>query len=214
MLHTALLTVTLVAGTPPVDACSEPPRAAWAVTALHGAVSEDASLPLAAIQQAAQRRGAVAAHPPFGFYMGSFAHDLVVSTDRRTSPDGSRCGYLITVTVRLALLNRVVEVARDLRDEPCAYEAALRHYRKHAAADDDALSLYAALLRHELAGVWPKVEGLLGASGKPDKAAIRQAVEPVVNLVLDDVEQVRAKAIAAVDSGREVASLAAACSRF
>lgn len=134
-------------------------------------------------------------------------------TDRRTSPDGSRCGYLTTVTVRLALVNRVVEVARDLRDDPCAYDAVLRHYRKHAAADDAALSLYVALLRRELAGVWPQVEAMLGTSGKPDEVAIRQVVEPMVDRTLDDAEQVRAKAIAAVDSRREVERLATACSR-
>jgi hypothetical protein len=174
-------------------------------------VSEDASLPLAVIEQAVHRSGTAPAHPPLGFYMGDFAHDLTVSTEPYGGPNGTGCGYLTTVTIRLALLNRVIEVARDLRDEPCAYEAALRHYRKHAAADDAALGLYVALLRRELAQVWPQIERSIGTSGKPDEAAVRRAVEPVVDLVLDNVEQVRAKVIAAVDSPHEVERLAAAC---
>ena len=212
MLHTALLSVVLVAGTPG-EACSEPPRAAWGVVALHGAVSEDASLPLAEIREMARRRNLAPAHPPLGFYMNSFAHDLIVRTDRRNSPDGSRCGYVTTVTVRLALLDRVIEVARDLKGDSCTYEAVLRHYYKHATAYDAALSLYVTLLRYELTEAWPRLEGTLGTSGKPDETVIREAIEPVVGRVLSDVEQVRTKAIAAVDSGREVERLAAACSR-
>jgi hypothetical protein len=49
MLHTALLTAVLATGSAG-NTCTEPLRFAWAVTAVHGTVAEDASVPLAAIQ--------------------------------------------------------------------------------------------------------------------------------------------------------------------
>ena len=53
---------------------------------------------------------------------------------------------------------------------------------------------------------------MLFAPEDVDEAAIRGVIEPVVDRTLDDVEQVRAKAVAAVDSRREVERLATSCS--
>lgn len=89
MLQTVFLSAVLAAS-PAGGACTELPQVGWAVAALHGVVAEDTSLPLNAIQEMARQRGGAPAHRPLGFYVGSFAHDLDIRTERRTSPDGSR----------------------------------------------------------------------------------------------------------------------------
>lgn len=212
MLHTVLLSSMLLASSAAAGTCSEPPKVAFGVTALHDGVAEGASYSLAEIQALARRSGAAAGrHPPLGFYVSSLAHDVVIRTERRTSPDGSRCGFLTVVTLRLALVNRAVEVAQDFRDRPCLYEAALRHYRKHAAADDAALSRLVGIANETMTAAWPGIEAELGGSGAADEEAVRRVVEPVVGPMLDKVERTRAEAIAAADSREEVETLAKAC---
>lgn len=212
MLYTALLSVVLAAGTP-ADGCSEPSRVAWDVAALHEVVAEDASLSLADIQEAARQRGMSAPHPVLSFYVGGLAYDTVVHADKRISPDASTCGTLTTVTVRLALSHRLIDVARDLQQDPCAYEAALQHHRKHATADDALLSFYVTRLRRELADIWPKIEGMADQAGKADDRGILAAIEPMVERSLN-YEQDRKKASAAVDSRKEAERLATACSHL
>lgn len=212
MLHTALLSSVLLASPAAAGTCSEPPKVASSVTALHDGVAEEgASFSLAEIQELARRSGAAPRHPPLGFYVSSLAYDVVTRTERRTSPDGSRCGFLTVVRLRLALVNREIEVARDFRDRPCFYEAVLQHYRKHAAADDAALSRLVQVATGSLAEALPGIEAKLGGSGADDEEAVRRLVVPIVQRTLDENERVRTDAIAAVDSPQKIEALAKAC---
>ena len=62
----------------------------------------------------ARRNGAVLAHPPVCFYRADAGYDYQLRTDEQTSPDGTRCGTLTTITVRLMLVNRTAEGAHHL----------------------------------------------------------------------------------------------------
>lgn len=193
------------------DRCAEPPRVASGVAALHGEVAEAESFSLAEIQDMARRSGAVLAHPPLGFYKADSGHDYQIQTEEQTSPDGTRCGTLTTVTVRLLLVNRTVEIARDLRERGCDRDAVSRHYLKHGAADDRALSRHVQDLHQALVAAWPVIRERLPAVGVPDEAALRQAVEPVVASSMAAAEQAQKAALAAVDSDAEVRALVSSC---
>lgn len=193
------------------NGCSEPPRIASGVSALHGEIVEAESFTVAELQAMAQRSGAVLLHTPLGFYAASFGHDYQVRTEIQTSPDGTKCGTLTTVTVRLVLIDRVVVVARDLHECGCDRDAVARHYTKHALADDQALSRHVPILHQALVAAWPAILERLASSGPPDEASLRQVIEPVIAQLVDVAEKDRMASIAAVDSGAEVLALTSAC---
>lgn len=203
MQPTTLLQLLWLTGAPP-GSCTEPPRIASGVLALHGPVDEKSDYRLADIRELAQRSGKPLPHAPLGFYIAGLGHEIVVGTERQASPDGSRCDYLTTVTVRLSLVNRVIQVAADLDANGCNRDVALNHYLKHATADDRVLSQYVQTVNRALRDAWPQMSAKLHPSGHPDEDGVRQIAENVINQASDDFKPIRADAIATVDSPTEV----------
>ena len=205
--------LVLAASLGPAEAgrCAEPPRIASGVAALHGGVTEAESFTLAEIREMARRSGKALVHPPLGFYITNFGHAYDTRTVTETSLDGARCGTLTTVTVRLMLTDRAVVVASDLREHGCDREAVARHYRKHAAADDKAVSEGVQVLNKDLIAAWPAIQGRLPPSGASDGADLRAAIEPVVAQSMAGVERMRTEATAKVDTADEVLALASLC---
>lgn len=205
LLLASMLTVSVA------DRCAEPPRLASGIAKLRGGVLEAESFTVTEIQDMARRSGAVLPHPPLGFYKADFGHDYQVRTEKQTSPDGARCGTLTTVTVRVVLVDRSVEIARDLHERGCDRDLVARHYLKHADADDRVLSRHVRTLHQALVAAWPAIQERLPASGTPDDSALHRAIEPIVTPLLADAEKARSAALAEVDSASEVLALAAAC---
>jgi len=202
----ALSVVLVAAGQP--EACREPPRIASSVVALHGPVSEQTSYRRAEVQELARRSGLPLRHEPLGFYIGGFGQEILIDSERRTSTDGTRCDYLTTVTVRIYLINRLIEIASDLEVYRCKPEAVLQHYRMHAIADDMVLSRYVQPLNDALREAWPRMESKLGQSGNNDIPGLRVAVQKLLEEVLRDYDPARAGALAAVDNPKEIENLA------
>jgi hypothetical protein len=119
MLTTILLSSTLLTGAAPSD-CAGPPTVASGVVAVHGLVGERSSFSLAQLREMAQRSGAAERHPVFGFYKASFGHDLAIRMEQHINPATGQCGFVVTVTARLILMDRVVDIARDLGRTSCA----------------------------------------------------------------------------------------------
>lgn len=208
MLDVLVLASTLAAVAP----CATPrPAIASGVAALHGEVVEAESFTPDELREIAGRSGAPPAHPPFGFYAARLAHDVRIRTEERRGPEGARCGTLTTATARLALVDRVVGLARDLRERGCDRDAVARHYRKHALADDRVLSRHVQALNAALTAAWPRLHDALPASGPPDEAALRRVVEPIVAEAAAGIERDREAALAGVDTPAEMLALAAAC---
>lgn len=112
------------------------------------------------------------------------------------------------MTVRLSLVDRVIEVASDLEGRGCSLPAVLRHYRKHAAADDVVLSQFVQVTTRALRDAWPKMQDRLGPNGGNDELGLRSIVETVLDRTLHDYKRVRTGALAAVDTSEEMESLA------
>lgn len=206
MQPTALLPLLWLIGSPP-GSCTEPPRIASGVIAFHGSIDDKSDYSRSDIRELAQKSGKPLPHAPLGFYIGSIGHDVMVRTERQASPDGSRCDYLTTVTVRISLVNRVIQIANDVDAGGCKRNVVLNHYRKHAAADDRVLSQYVQTVNKALRDAWPQMSGKLNPSGHPDEDGIREIAESVINQASDDFKSIRADAAAAVDSPSEVKSL-------
>lgn len=207
MQPSTLLQLLWLIGSSPVS-CMEPPRIASGVLAYHGPVEERADYDLAQIRKLAKRSDKPLPHAPLGFYIGALSQKVVVGTERQASPDGSRCDYLTTVTVRLSLVDRLIEVAADLDGNDCKRAVVLKHYQKHAAADDRVLSLYVQTVNKVLRDAWPLMAAKLNPLGYPDENGIRQVVHDVLNRVFEKYEPIREEADAAVDNPNEVQALA------
>jgi len=201
-------TTVLAAG---ASRCTEPPRIASGVAALHGQVVEAESFTVAELRDRARQHGAAMAHAPLGFYAAKFGHGYQVHTETQASADGTQCGTLTTVTVRLVLIDRAVVVARDLRERGCDHDAVVRHYTKHALADDRVLSRQVLILHQALVAAWPAIREQLPSSGAPDEAELRRVMGPVVTKLVDAAEKDRLVSIAEVDNDAEVIALAASC---
>jgi len=206
-MHPSILLQLLWLAGSPSAGCTEPPRIASGVLAYHGPVEERSDYDLSQIRELANRSDRPLQHAPLGFYIGSLSQDITVGTERQTSPDGSRCDYLTTVTVRLSLVDRVIQVAADLDGKGCERGAVLEHYQKHAAADDRVLSQYVQAMNKGLKDAWPLMAAKLSPSGHPDEDGIRQVVQDVLNRAFKDYKPVRAEANAAVDGPAEIATL-------
>ena len=193
---------------PPAIACMEPPRLESGVLAYHGPIEERADYDLAQIRKLAQTGDKPLPHAPLGFYIGGLSQDVAIKTERQASPDGSKCDYLTTVTVRLSLVDRVIEVAADFDSNDCERTAVLKHYRRHAAADDRVLSVYVQTVNKVLRKAWPRMAAKLNPLGQPDDDGIRRVVQGILGQGLKFYKSIRAEADAAVDSPTEVESLA------
>jgi hypothetical protein len=210
MFATILLTSALVTSTAQAD-CAWPPKIESGVVAVHGLVTNRSSFDLSQIRDLARKSGAALPHPPFGFYMASFGHDLAIRLDQRSAPDRGSCGFAVIITVRLALVNRTVEIARDLSPGSCLYEKVVQRYHKDAAADDAVLSRYVQLVTQALRESWPGIEDLLAVSKTFEEAGIRRLVEPLVDKALQDIEEVRREAMTGSNTDGEPGSLTELC---
>ncbi len=178
------------------------------VLAYHGPIEERADYDLVTIRRLAQRSDKPLPHAPLGFYIGTLSQDVVVETERQASPDGSKCEYLTTVTVRLSLVDRVIEVAADLDRNGCKRAAVLKHYRQHAAADDRVLSIYVQTVNKVLRKAWSRMAAKFSPLGQPDDDGIRRVVQGILGQGAKFYKSIHTEADAAVDSSAEVESLA------
>jgi hypothetical protein len=116
-------------------------------------------------------------HRPLGFYKDTLGYRLALDS---SSEPGSSCPA-VAVEVQLVQGERMIEISRDLQTTACLFDAALGHYRRHAAAASAALNRLAvslparlrAEIEHELPS-YPEGEGIL-----------RRAIEVRLNGVLD-----------------------------
>ena len=60
------------------------------------------------------------------------------------------CSEPVHVTITVVLANRHIEIAQELKRNPCLFLAAEDHYRRHAAADDALLTQFIRALSSAL----------------------------------------------------------------
>ncbi len=85
------------------------------------------------IMAQAARAGKSPAHRPLGFYLGRVAYKINWH-EARSRIDG--CPAVIRILASVALIDRQIEIGRELVADPCLYQRALLHYTKHASVDE------------------------------------------------------------------------------
>lgn len=200
-----LAAITVLATT--ASGCIQQPAIDFDVAAIHRppSVRTDFDLKqLTAMAAATHRRGK---HDPLGFYLGTFGYTIDVQFDR----DEERCVREVAIRMAFSLIDRRIEIARDLREHPCLYKAALAHYMRHANADDRVFSQYVRRVEQALRTTpneeildSPSTDGL-------DESRVKAAVTRITEEVLAPFSAARDAAPDAVDTPLEVERLSSAC---
>lgn len=188
--------LTSLSLTMPVSACPEPTTVAFDVIALHGTVYEATDYTLAQINEMAHRTDRSGKHAPLGFYSSDFGYTI-------SEP--------VHLAVTLMLSDRRIQIGKDLLAEPCLYALAREHYRRHAAADDVALSESTPAVEKSLQQVsLPRLQHDATRAGA-DREKLQVAVRVAVDQTLAQLEAQRANAREAVDTPEEVKKLSGTC---
>jgi hypothetical protein len=89
---------------------------------------------LAEIASAAHQTGQIPFHVPLGFYFARVAYRISLHEGRDPTPN---CPAIFQASAALALVDRRIEIGRELASTPCQYQRALAHYERHATADEN-----------------------------------------------------------------------------
>jgi len=188
-------------------ACPRPPPVKVLVMAGIGPLSVETDYRLDQLRALARQAHSGGAHPPYGAYVDAAAYAIRVAIGN-DAQDACRGPLDIEVTLKLA--DRHIEVAQELKNDPCQFDKVEAHYRHHADADKAIFERYvgrvAAALSHTQAAFF--VAGVGSGSATAD---IARATQSVIESVLAPMDADRAAARAAVDTPAEVSRLEKVC---
>ncbi len=200
--------LTSLSLTMPVSACPEPTTVAFDVIALHGTVYEATDYTLAQINEMAHRTDRSGKHAPLGFYSSDFGYTISVNVSAIAE---TACSEPVHLAVTLMVSDRRIQIGKDLLAEPCLYALAREHCRRHAAADDVALSESTPAVEKSLQQVsLPRLQHDATRAGA-DREKLQVAVRVAVDQTLAQLEAQRANAREAVDTPEEVKKLSGTC---
>lgn len=193
-----------LAAAPAAAACPPGAGVQVSVVAEHHPPVVQSSYSLSQLRAMAAEAGHGGAHPPLGFYAGTFGYFVDVRGRAARAPG---CAASVEVQINLILHERVVEVGVG---GPCEADGVASHYLLHGAQDDRLLSRYAALARARLDAA--RVSGLLAAPGAGDgSGALTAVVRGIMDELLEPFDADRKQAFAAADTPEELARLRALC---
>jgi hypothetical protein len=188
-------------------ACPRAPPVRTLVIAGKDPVSVATDLTLAEIRELAKQANRVAAHSPYGFYLGGVAVAIEVDIGNETH---DACLGPIDIRVTLKLTDRHIEVAQELRDDPCKFAKVVAHYQRHAEADgavfDGDVMRVTTTLSHTPAASF--VADLAAGSGRKQ---IALAVQSIIKPALTAMHVDRASVPKMVDTPAEMNRLEKAC---
>jgi hypothetical protein len=189
-------------------ACETPPALHIEVTTKFDTVSVRNDSTLADIAALAhQRQSDTGRASLLGFYAAEFGYTIDLL------PEGDAgCPVRIDAVVTLHLQHRLIEIAREIVTNACAYAAALRHYRRLAQADEQTVAQFAPRAAAMLVQAGSALQQTYAPRGEDLDAALRDQVRAVVDPAVAPLHNARRAAQLAVNSDGELEKLASACS--
>ena len=169
-------------------------------------------LSLSEIDQLARHTGYVGKGPRLGFYFGHFSDNVSIGVGPEPK---SNCAGHIQVEVHMLLVDRHIEIGRELRQQPCLFEVVRQHYEKKATADEMVLAQYVAVVTKALHST-PLPAMRISQDHPPEGAAREQIKRWATTLVeqnLQSFHDARIVAQEAVDTPEELKRLGRACEK-
>jgi hypothetical protein len=184
--------------------CSQAPQANIHVLAQPTPPLTRSDLDLDQIAEFEHRSGNFERQRPLGFYTSTFFYTVRVNTPASSV---GPCPATIEVSIEMDLANRTIEIGRELQQQPCRFSATVKHYRKHAEADEVVFATYVLKVAETLHRTpVPLV---------PPNAAAHDAVSSwarsVVDHVLEPFSSERKVTQTAVDTPEEMRALNVSC---
>ena len=115
----------------------------------------------------------------------------------------------------MLLVDRHIEIGRELRQQPCLFEVARQHYEKKATADEMVFARYVAMVTTGLHSM-PLPAMSVSTDHPPDAAAREQIKRWTTTLVEQNLQSfydARIVAQEAVDTPEELKRLGQACEK-
>ncbi len=191
-------------------ACDIFPRAYVHTSAQTGQVAVTKDLSLDQITALAKEIGKTRNAAVLGFYIGRFQHQASATVE--TGPE-ARCTKHLRIEIDLQLIDRRIQVGRELLQQPCLLYAAVNHYEKKASADETVFARYVDAIAATLNST-PVLDDFAPID-EPGEVAIRrhaeQRVEALVDQSLPSLKSARNAAQLAVDTPEEMRLLGEAC---
>lgn len=210
MLGSALLVLLVTAAAiPAANAESCDGATSVGITVQQAPLSVRTDFSLTELNTMPMQRSQAFRHPVLGLYASRVGYRL---TDVSILPqaDGGRCPR-IRVQAELVAVDRRIEIGSDLLSDPCRFDAALAHYRRHATTASLALQQFAIVLPRQLQ---PQVNHYIASypvRPATDDAALRNHVSRLLDESVDAFSRSLGPIQADVDSPGEVRSLVTAC---
>jgi hypothetical protein len=190
-------------------ACPRPPPVKALVMAGMDPLSVSTDFSLAKLRELAKQANRAAAHPAYGFYLGAVADAIEVDIGNDAH---DACLGPIDIRVTLKLTHRRIEVAQELRDDPCKFAIVVAHYQRHAEADEAVFERYivrvTATLSHTPTAAFV-TDPVAGSTRKQIALAVQSIIEPVLTAMEAD----RASVGKTVDTPAEVNRLESVCTK-
>ena len=191
-------------------ACPKLPPVKALVVAGVERLSVETDFRLAQLRTLAKQTDRVGAHPPYGFYIGSVAYSISVTIGNESH---DVCLGPINIQVTMKLVARHIEVAQELRNDPCKFGKVVAHYQHHAKADEAVFEHYVVLVTAALFHT-PAASFTADLGAGSVRKQIAQATQSVIEPVLASMDADRASARSAVDTPAEVSRLEKACPKL
>ncbi|MHB8887085.1 MAG: hypothetical protein ACYC5H_18750 [Methylovirgula sp.] len=149
----------------------------------------------------ATRNGRPANHRPLGFYLGRIAYKINWHQEASTV---SGCPSIIWIRASIALVDRKIEIARDLIGDSCLYQRALRHYTAHANADEAAFKQFVTAVETELKKSSISLSNSHVFDHGPIGNKIEKSMRLIINRVLRPLDEIRSAAQKSVDTPAQI----------
>lgn len=181
--------------------CPEP-RTLIEVSSRVDPVTTASTLTLGQIEALAARSLQQPLHKPLGFYVAKVLYRAEL---HRLPASMKGCQQEVEIKVSLALVDRRIETASDLRGDTCLPELALKHYTRHAEADEHAFRLFIPSIPIRLKSTLRSTKtGVQGGSGD----LLNTCLETALNIVFINLDKNRRQAQVEVDDPDEIIRMA------
>lgn len=191
-------------------ACGIALEASFRIHIQTGRVDVATDFSLGEISDQAKASGQASRTASLGFYIARFQHRVFAIVE--TGPEAT-CTRHLRINVDLQLVDRRIQVGRELLQQPCLLQAALGHYEKMSVADETVFAQYVNALAATLNST-PVMDDVVPNDRSLEdtlRLHAEQHAKALVNQTLLPLQEARSVALQAVDTPEERRLLGDAC---
>ncbi len=185
--------------------CDNAPAPQVEIEVSKSEIKEAYDITAADLQRLAETTGRRPSWPGLGASSSDIAYAAEISEDAETEPDGSYCATPAYVHVVIALKNRVIHLARELKEKPCLERAQKERLSKLAHADEQALGEFP--IETEMRQLLAQLRPSRAKSELAAKAQVTTAVRQRIQVVLDKIQDYTAELDRKINAPEEIVRL-------